>query len=142
LTPYPLNLVNAASATSGNIQPMNNPGKTFSIHDARPAAGCGNCHRDADGAPVCRSISAAPCPAPALSGPTDQLARVLAALSQGLGCAADGAGLVRSLSVQPGEVDLELAVPPHCGGIALADTAFQTLRGLLPDTDIYVRPSA
>lgn len=121
---------------------MSMPDKTFAIHDARPAAGCGHCHREANGTPVCRSAHAEPCAAPALSGPQDQLTRVLAALSQGLGCAADGAGLVRSLTVQPGEVELELAVPPHCGGIELADTAFQTLRGLLPDTDIYVRPAA
>jgi hypothetical protein len=37
-------------------------------------------------------------------------------------------------------VELRLAVPTDCGGALLADTAFQTLRGLLPDTDIYVLP--
>jgi hypothetical protein len=35
-------------------------------------------------------------------------------------------------------VELQLAVDPRCGGAELADAAFQTLRRLLPDTDIYV----
>ena len=52
-----------------------------------------------------------------------------------------GAGLVRALAVSPGEVTLELAVSRHCGGQELVDTAFQTLRTLLPDTDIYVTPA-
>ena len=47
-------------------------------------------------------------------------------------------GLVRAVAVLPGEVTLELAVGRACGGQGLIDTAFQTLRGLLPDTDIYV----
>ena len=64
----------------------------------------------------------------------------MAALSAQLGCAPDGAGLVRSLRLQPGEVELRLAMPAHCAGAELTDTAFQTLRRLLPDTDIYVLP--
>ena len=42
----------------------------------------------------------------------------------------------------PGEVDLRLAVARCHGGAALCDSAFQTLRSLLPDTDIYVIPAA
>jgi len=79
--------------------------------------------------------------APQLSGPADEVQRLLGALGRQLGYPADGAGLVRVLRVQPGEVDLQLAVA-HChGGAALCDSAFQTLRGLLPDTDIYVSPA-
>jgi hypothetical protein len=117
--------------------------RTITIHEASPAAGapaCGACLHDAARGPVCRAVLDEPCLAPQLSGPADQLARLMAALVLQLGCAPDGAGLVRSLRLQPGEVELRLAVSPHCGGAELADTAFQTLRGLLPDTDIYVLP--
>ena len=66
----------------------------------------------------------------------------MAALAQRLGFEPGTVGLVRALHVQPGEVELRLAVHRHCGGAELADTAFQTLRGLLPDTDIYVTHAA
>ena len=35
-----------------------------------------------------------------------------------------------------------LAWPACCGGAEFAETAFDTLRGLLPDTDIYVVAAA
>jgi hypothetical protein len=117
--------------------------RTIAIHDASPAAGvpaCGGCLHDTARGTVCRATVDQPCHAPQLSGPPDQLARLMAALATQLGCAPDGAGLVRSLRLQPGEVELRLAVPAHCAGAELTDTAFQTLRGLLPDTDIYVLP--
>jgi hypothetical protein len=117
--------------------------RTITIHDASAAAAvpaCGGCLHDSRRGPVCRAMVDQPCEAPQLSGPADQLARLMAALSAQLGCAPDGAGLVRSLRLQPGEVELRLAVPAHCAGAELTDTAFQTLRGLLPDTDIYVMP--
>lgn len=83
--------------------------------------------------------------APLLSGPQDQLQRVLAALGQRLGFQAESPGLggVRGLRIGAGEVELQLLLPPaHCGAAARAETAFETLRGLLPDTDIYVVPVA
>jgi hypothetical protein len=122
---------------------MDDAFRTIAIHDASPAAGapaCGACLHDTGRGPVCRAMADQPCQAPQLSGPADQLARLMAALTTQLGCAPDGAGLVRSLRLQPGEVELRLAVPAHCAGAELTDTAFQTLRGLLPDTDIYVLP--
>lgn len=122
---------------------MDDAFRTIAIHAADPAAGapaCGGCLHDVARGPVCRAMVDQPCQAPQLSGPADQLARLMAALVAALGCAPDGAGMVRSLRLQPGEVELRLAVPPHCGGAELADAAFQTLRGLLPDTDIYVLP--
>ena len=73
--------------------------------------------------------------------PPDEIARLMAALALRLGFAMPpgaGTGLVRALAVLPDEVTLELAVRRACGGRGLIDTAFQTLRGLLPDTDIYV----
>jgi hypothetical protein len=71
----------------------------------------------------------------------------MAALGERLGFAADGdlpagAGWVRALHVQPGEVSLQLALDRSCGGATFADTAFQTLCRLLPDTDIYVTHAA
>ena len=50
----------------------------------------------------------------------------------------DSFGLLRALHVQPGEVELQLNISRHCGGDLLADSASQTLRELLSDTDNYV----
>jgi len=106
---------------------------------AAGAPACGGCLQGANGAPVCRATQGHACEAPQLSGPADELARLLAALAPVLGPA--DSGLVRALRVQAGEVELQLSVPADCGGAALADSAFQALRGLLPDTDIYVMPA-
>ena len=108
------------------------------IHDANPVPGCGSCLHSAGGGPVCRSMPAADGGAPQFTGPADALARLQRALTPLLGALERG-GLVRALHVQDGEVELELAVRADCGGAALADDAFHTLRKLLPDTDIYVR---
>ena len=113
------------------------------IHDASTAlaaSSCGGCRHDVARLPERRATVDQACPAPQLSGPADELARLMAALVARLGCAADGVGLVRSLRLQPGEVELRLALPAHGAGAELTDAAFQTLRGLLPDTDIYVMP--
>lgn len=111
---------------------------TIPIHDANPVAGCSSCLRSAGGGPVCRSMPDADRGVPRFTGPADALARLQRALTPLLG-ALDSGGLVRALRVQDGEVELELAVRADCGGAALADDAFHTLRQLLPDTDIYVR---
>lgn len=116
--------------------------RTIPIQSHQAAAGCGACLHGDDGAPVCRSLPGDACAAPELSGPADELQRLMTALAPLLG-RGEGAALpmdsrlVRALHVQPGEVALQLAVGRDCGA-ALADSAFQTLRGLLPDTDIYV----
>lgn len=116
------------------------PAGDGAIEACAPAAGCGGCLHDATRGPVCRSLRGEPCAAPTLSGPADELARLLTALTPVLG-APESSGLVRSLVVQDGEVELRLALPADCGGAALADSAFQALRGVLPDTDIYVLPA-
>ena len=119
--------------------------RTIAIHRATAQPGCGACLHDI-GTPACRATLGEDCAAPRLQGSPPDLRRVMSALGPTLGFAADavdaGAGVVVSLSVQPGEVDLCLAAGLHCGGAALADAAFQTLRGLLPDTDIYVNSAA
>lgn len=84
---------------------------------------------------------------PQVSGPAMQTERVLQALSAALQEPVSGPAnrLVRALPCQQGEVSLELSLSPHCsGGGRVAQTAFDTLRRLLPDTAIYVchTPSA
>lgn len=105
-----------------------------------PATGCGGCLHSAGSGPVCRTALGEPCAAPTFSGPADALARLKHALAPVLG-ALDSSGLVRALHVADGEVELQLALRADCGGAALADSAFQALRGVLPDTDIYVLPA-
>lgn len=111
---------------------------TIPIHDANPVPGCGGCLHGAGGGPVCRSMPDVDHGAPQFTGPADELARLQRALTPLLG-ALERSGLVRALRVQDGEVELQLAVRAECGGAALADDAFHTLRRLLPDTDIYVQ---
>ncbi len=132
----------ARSANGGNMAIMPEAVKTIVIRSANPSSGCGHCASDAEGGRVCRVVLDRSGPAPEVSGPPDQVSRVLSVLAARTGCAPDGSGLVRRLRLQEGEADLQLSVPSHCGGLELADGAFQTLRGLLPDTDIYVTLAA
>lgn len=107
------------------------------------ARACEACMPTAAG-PVCRSAVGPRCEAPVICGPQDEVQRVLGALTRTLGVERGlvESGLLHSLRLEPGEVELRLAVSPHRGGAELADTAFQTLRALLPDTDIYVTHAA
>lgn len=109
------------------------------IQPLQASRGCAACLQASSG-PVCRSALGEPCGAPALRGPEAELQRVMQALQQSLGLPVNGDQnrVVRALTLGDGEAELELAVNPRCGGAELADTAFQTLRRLLPDTDIYV----
>ena len=113
---------------------------TIPIQSANPVRGCGGCLHSTGSEPVCRAALGEACSAPDLTGPADELARLLQALTPVLG-SPNHSGLVRALHVQDGEVELQLAVRADCGGAALADDAFHTLRCLLPDTDIYVLPA-
>ena len=104
-----------SSGGSETITLMDGAHRTIAIHDVDAgvvAPHCGACLHDPARAPVCRAVADAAGQAPQLSGPADQVARLMAALAAALGCAPDGAGLVRSLCLQPGEVELRLAVPP------------------------------
>lgn len=129
------------------MQPMHGEPRTIPIQNAAPVSGCGRCLQGEDGEPVCRTVRGDASHAPQLSGPADELQRLMAALAPVLGWGDEsgpraGAGLVRALNLLPGEVELQLAVGRQCGGAALADSAFEALRGLLPDTDIYVTLAA
>jgi hypothetical protein len=117
---------------------MDTGSHTIAIHNANPAPGCGSCLHTTGSGPVCRAMVGEACDAPQLTGPADELARLQQALTPVLG-ALQSSGLVRALHVQDGEVELLLAVRADCGGAALADDAFQALRSVLPDTDIYVQ---
>ena len=118
---------------------MSTTTKTFLIQGSAPAGGCGHCpHGSGSDDTGCHPAPALPWATPQLSGPADELARLLAALAHQPGFEAGTTGLVQALKVQPGEVELQLTVGRRCGGAQLADTAFQALRRLLPDTDIYV----
>ncbi len=125
---------------------MNHPSlpiRIKAVSDDGRALGCGACLHTPAG-PVCRSSGGHSCAAPQLMGPPDELQRLVVALADSLGMAdgqLDGT-LVRSLKLMPGEVVLNLAVGPECSGATLADAAFQTLRRLMPDTDIYVTHAA
>ena len=89
----------------------------------------------------CRSVRGLPCLAPQLHGPDEALRRVMAALDADIRGGTDGcfraADLVHALTLGDGEAELRLGVDRE-GGAGLLDTVFQTLRRLLPDTDIYV----
>ena len=130
------------------MQHMHGETRTITIQNAAPEVlGCGHCLHADSAAPVCRTVRGDASEAPQLSGPADEVQRLMAALAPALGFDGEsgpraGAGLVRALKLLPGEVELQLAVGRHCGGATLADSAFETLRGLLPDTDIYVTLAA
>lgn len=124
------------------MRSMHADSRTIPIQSAA-APGCGHCLHGDDGQPVCRAVQGQAVEAPQLNGPPAELQRLMTALAPVLGFGAEsgaqaGAGLVRALNVLPGEVELQLAVARHCGGARLADSAFETLRSLLPDTDVYV----
>jgi hypothetical protein len=119
------------------------------LHSAGPAdgaraAGCGACP-SADADSTCKAAPPAqPCEHPQLSGPSERVAWLLRELDRHVVDAAAGRGIVelgwvKGLRVEPGEVELTLGLAPACGGgRMLTDAAFHHLRGLLPDTDIYV----
>lgn len=125
--------------------PVNHP-----IHRLHPiesgaawpqAQGCGDCRHSISG-PVCQATHL-PLGEPALlDGPDEVLQPLLAELARSLGDEAapqaNGLQWVRALRWQAGEVELTLGVGPHCAGADLADRAFQSLKRLLPDTDVYV----
>ena len=107
--------------------------------------GCGGCLSSTSG-PQCRAhLSGEACAHPQLAGRMDELLRVMQELNREVVDPEAGRGIVdlqwvRSLRIQDGEAELTLSFAPVCGpGKELSESAFQTLRRLLPDTDVYVR---
>jgi metal-sulfur cluster biosynthetic enzyme len=116
---------------------------------APPArAGCGGCLSSAEG-PQCRAhVTGEACAHPQLAGQNEVLAQLLQELNRTVVDPDAGRGIVdlqwvKALRVQDGEAELTLSFAAVCGPAKeLSESAFQTLRRLLPDTDVYVRHEA
>ena len=118
---------------------------TLWLQPVQAPQGCGGC-LPSDNGPACRAhVSGDACAHPHLAGQMDQLRRVMEVLNQQVVDPDSGRGIVdlqwvRGLRIDADEAELTLSFAPACGpGKALSDAAFQTLRSLLPDTDVYVR---
>ena len=110
---------------------------------------CGGC----DGAPADAACAAQAdvfsrrCAAPQLQGDPALLQQALSAL-RGVRDPVQGGNLVgmqlvQALRVEGGEAELTLTYPHGCGAARLmAEDAFQVLRRVLPDTDVYVLHAA
>lgn len=119
------------------------PDEAAAASGCAPSA-CSACGQALAGESACYTPLGEDCLATVLSGPADQLKRVLDALGQRLGFAPDRPELggVRGLQIDGDEVVLRLALPTDGSAPARAEAAWDTLRALLPDTDIYVNPAA
>lgn len=85
--------------------------------------------------------------APHLTGHSELLRRAMDSLRHVLdperGRSLVDLHLVQSLHIDNGEAELTVTFPRGCGSARLlAEEAFESLRGVLPDTDIYVRHAA
>lgn len=113
--------------------------------DATPS--CAAC-LPAEGGPACRARPGGePCLAPQFSGAEASLRRVIESLRSVVDADAGASivdlHLVKSLRIEDGEAELTVTFPPGCDTARqLADDAFQAMRRMLPDTDIYVRHAA
>ena len=137
--------VNPKSAIRDTVPPMGQAMPTLWLQPVQPSSGCGGCVTS-DAGPRCRSqVTGEACLHPELAGRTEQLAQVLQELNRQVVDPDAGRGIVdlhwvKALRIQDGEAELTLSFTPGCGpGKQLSETAFQTLRRLLPDTDVYVR---
>jgi hypothetical protein len=106
-------------------------------------AGCGACHHGT------QADCSAALPAggePQLLGPADRLQAVLARLQPAveaeLGAVVGTGAWLRSLRLIEGEAEVTLAPGLACRAAGVANVAFDTLRALLPDTDIYIDTAA
>jgi metal-sulfur cluster biosynthetic enzyme len=146
--------VNTTSAIRATVPPMGQAMSATLWMQSAPApatvgsAGCGGCVTSAQG-PQCRAhVSGEACAHPQLAGRRELIAQVLGELNRTVVDPGAGRGIVdlqwvRGLRIEDGEVELTLSFAPVCGpGKELSESAFQTLRRLLPDTDVYVRHAA
>lgn len=115
--------------------------------DAAAGAGCGGCEPGGDAAWHCHAGLGAPCATPQLTGSSELLCLAMASLRLVIdperGRSLVDLQLVQALHVDSDEAKLTVTFPRGCGSAQwLAEEAFQSLRGVLPDTDIYVRHAA
>ncbi len=101
--------------------------------------GCGGCHHGSQA--DCSATMPAP-GQPQLLGPADRLRAVLARLKPAIdaevGAAVEPGAWLRSLRIDDDVVEVALAPGLACRAVGVASVAFETLRRLLPDTDIYI----
>lgn len=121
---------------------------TLWMQPASQPAGCSGC-LSSDSGPQCRShVTGEACAQPQLEGRQELITQVLHQLNREVVDPDAGRGIVdlqwvQSLRIQDGEAELTLSFAAVCGPAKeLAESAFRTLRRLLPDTDVYVRHTA
>lgn len=108
--------------------------------------GCSHCQPNAHAA-ACGAGDDGGCGTPDLAGEPALLARVLHGL-RSVPARPGGPNLVdarrvRRLRIGDGEAELALVLGPGCASqLEVADAAFQVLRRVLPDTDVYVSRAA
>jgi hypothetical protein len=110
---------------------------------AEPAAadtpGCGGCHH---GSQADCSAAMPVVGEPQLLGPADRLQALLArmqpAIDTELGATVEPGAWLRCLRLDDDEAEVTLAPGLACRAVGVASVAFDTLRRLLPDTDIYI----
>jgi hypothetical protein len=120
------------------VEPVKHPIVPIVAETPSASQGCGAC-TPGIGGPVCQFTLPGDDDGPVLEGPDAEVQRLMTALMPCLSSGGvAGARRVRSLLVRPGEVELTLNIGPQCQGAAMADDAFQVLKSLLPETDIYV----
>ena len=111
------------------------------------SGGCGHCEPTEHG-PACQGhLGGQPCMDPEFRGIESSLRRVIeslrAVVDPDAGDNILDLHLVKSLRIEDGEAELTVTFPRGCGSASqIAEDAFQAMRRLLPDTDIYVRHAA
>ena len=113
----------------------------------RSSAGCADCMPTTSG-PACRGrLGGQTCMNPEFRGAEAPLQRVIeslrAVVDPEVGDNILDLHLVKSLRIEDGEAELTVTFPRGCGNASqITEDAFQAMRRLLPDTDIYVRHAA
>lgn len=140
-----LTIVNMASNCGARVNFMEHALPTVWMQASTPDTGCGGCMASESG-PRCRThVTGEACSHPQLAGQQELVARVLQELNRRVVDPDAGRGIVdlqwvRALRIADGEAELTLSFAPVCGPAQeLSESAFDTLRRLLPDTDVYVR---
>lgn len=121
----------------GAMYPLPIPLRAEPVAAATP--GCGGCHHGSQA----DCSAAMPVPGqPHLLGPADRLQALLASLKPAIdaefGVAVEPGAWLRSLRLDDDEAEVTLAPGLACRAVGVASVAFDTLRRLLPDTDIYI----
>lgn len=118
---------------------------TVWLQPVQAQGGCGGC-LPSDSGPQCRAhVNGEVCAHPRLAGRRELLQRVMQALNREVIDPDAGRGIVdlhwvQALRIEDGEAELTLGFTLGCGPAKqMSESAFQTLRRLLPDTDVYVR---